>query len=105
VIVIGPALTQGGTSPNKENVKGDVMAFDVRTGKKLWVFHTIPRFGEGIRNVAERIGRVLRQRRRVGTVLGRRRSATSISRRNHRPTTATVVIAPATTSTPTRSCA
>ena len=46
VIVIGPALTQGGTSPNKENVKGDVMAFDVRTGKKLWVFHTIPRKGE-----------------------------------------------------------
>src|SRR5262245_19462200 len=46
VIVIGPALTQGGTSPNKENVKGDVMAFDVRTGKKLWTFHTIPRKGE-----------------------------------------------------------
>jgi len=46
VIVIGPALTQGGTSPNKENVKGDVLAFDVRTGKRLWVFHTIPRKGE-----------------------------------------------------------
>jgi quinoprotein glucose dehydrogenase len=46
VIVIGPALTQGGTQPNKENVKGDVMAFDVRSGKKLWTFHTIPRFGE-----------------------------------------------------------
>ena len=46
VIIVGPALTQGGTSPNKENVKGDVMAFDVRTGKKLWVFHTIPRKGE-----------------------------------------------------------
>jgi quinoprotein glucose dehydrogenase len=46
VIVIGPALTQGGTSPNKENVKGDIMAFDVRTGRKLWVFHTIPRKGE-----------------------------------------------------------
>jgi quinoprotein glucose dehydrogenase len=46
VVVIGPALTQGGTAPNKENVKGDVMAFDVLTGKKLWVFHTIPRFGE-----------------------------------------------------------
>jgi quinoprotein glucose dehydrogenase len=46
VIVIGPALTQGGTSPNKENVKGDVLAFDVRTGRKLWVFHTIPRKGE-----------------------------------------------------------
>ena len=46
IIVIGPALTQGGTAPNKENVKGDVMAFDVRTGKKIWTFHTIPRFGE-----------------------------------------------------------
>jgi quinoprotein glucose dehydrogenase len=46
VIVIGPALTQGGTQPNKENVKGDVMAFDVRSGKRLWVFHTIPRNGE-----------------------------------------------------------
>jgi quinoprotein glucose dehydrogenase len=46
VIVIGPALTQGGVNPNKENVKGDVMAFDARTGKKLWVFHTIPRKGE-----------------------------------------------------------
>ena len=46
MIIVGPALTQGGTSPNKENVKGDVMAFDVRTGKKLWVFHTIPRKGE-----------------------------------------------------------
>jgi quinoprotein glucose dehydrogenase len=46
VIVIGPALTQGGTSPNKENVKGDILAFDVRTGRKLWVFHTIPRKGE-----------------------------------------------------------
>jgi quinoprotein glucose dehydrogenase len=46
VIIVGPALTQGGTSPNKANVKGDVMAFDVRTGKKLWVFHTIPRKGE-----------------------------------------------------------
>jgi quinoprotein glucose dehydrogenase len=46
VIVIGPALTQGGTSPNKENVKGDILAFDARTGKKLWIFHTIPRKGE-----------------------------------------------------------
>lgn len=46
VIVIGPALTQGGTSPSKENVKGDVLAFDARTGKKQWVFHTIPRKGE-----------------------------------------------------------
>ena len=45
VIVVGPALTPGGRV-NKANVKGDVMAFDVRTGKKLWTFHTIPRKGE-----------------------------------------------------------
>src|SRR5688572_3798233 len=45
VIVIGPALTPGGRV-NKMNVKGDVLAFDVRTGKRLWIFHTIPRPGE-----------------------------------------------------------
>jgi quinoprotein glucose dehydrogenase len=45
VVVIGPALTPGGRV-NKANVKGDVLAFDVRTGKKLWTFHTIPRKGE-----------------------------------------------------------
>jgi quinoprotein glucose dehydrogenase len=44
VIVVGPALTPSSPTPN--NVKGDVMAFDVRTGKKLWIFHTIPRKGE-----------------------------------------------------------
>jgi quinoprotein glucose dehydrogenase len=44
VIMIGPALTP--STPSYKNVKGDVMAFDARTGKKLWVFHTIPRKGE-----------------------------------------------------------
>src|SRR5262245_59996707 len=44
-VIVGPALTPGGRV-NKTNVKGDVMAFDVRTGKKKWVFHTIPRKGE-----------------------------------------------------------
>jgi quinoprotein glucose dehydrogenase len=31
---------------NRSNIKGDVLAFDVRTGKKKWIFHTIPRKGE-----------------------------------------------------------
>ena len=44
-IVVGPALTPGSRA-NKSHVKGDVMAFDIRTGKKKWVFHTIPRKGE-----------------------------------------------------------
>ncbi len=45
VIVVGPALTPGGRV-NRSNVKGDIMAFDVRNGRKLWTFHTIPREGE-----------------------------------------------------------
>lgn len=41
-IVVGPAMGR----LNKVNAKGDVLAFDVRTGKKKWNFHTIPRSGE-----------------------------------------------------------
>jgi quinoprotein glucose dehydrogenase len=44
-VVVGPALQPGGRV-NKANVKGDVLAFDVRSGKKKWIFHTIPRKGE-----------------------------------------------------------
>jgi quinoprotein glucose dehydrogenase len=44
-VVVGPALLVG-TRVNKSNVRADVMAFDVRTGKKTWTFHTIPRKGE-----------------------------------------------------------
>ena len=42
VIVVGPAHLR----PTRVNVKGDVLAYDVRTGKKKWIFHTIPRKGE-----------------------------------------------------------
>jgi quinoprotein glucose dehydrogenase len=45
VIVVGPAMLVG-TRVNKANPKADIMAFDVRTGKKLWTFHTVPRKGE-----------------------------------------------------------
>jgi len=44
VIMVGPALTPN--TPSYKNVKGDVMGFDARTGRKLWAFHTIPRKGE-----------------------------------------------------------
>ena len=44
-VVIGPAMLVG-TRVNKANPKADVMAFDVRTGRKKWVFHTVPRKGE-----------------------------------------------------------
>ena len=46
VIVIGAAMV-GGTAPrSKENTKGHIRGFDVRTGKRLWTFHTIPQPGE-----------------------------------------------------------
>jgi quinoprotein glucose dehydrogenase len=41
LIIIGSATNQGyGSGP------GDIRAFDVRTGKLVWTFHTIPRPGE-----------------------------------------------------------
>jgi quinoprotein glucose dehydrogenase len=45
-IVVGAAHTAGDVPAIKNNVKGYVRAFDVRTGKRRWIFHTIPRKGE-----------------------------------------------------------
>jgi glucose dehydrogenase len=46
VIVVGPAHEVGMRPPSKSNLKGDVRGYDVRTGKLLWTFHTIPTQGE-----------------------------------------------------------
>ena len=46
VVVIGAAHKSGGIPTGKANVKGYVRGFDVRTGKRLWIFHTIPQPGE-----------------------------------------------------------
>ena len=46
VVIIGAAHRSGGVPRGKSNVKGYVRGFDVRTGKRLWIFHTIPRPGE-----------------------------------------------------------
>ncbi len=46
VVIIGAAHLAGGAPRSKTNVKGYVRGFDVRTGKRLWIFHTIPRPGE-----------------------------------------------------------
>ncbi len=42
VIVVGSAHDVSFRPPSKANVKGDVRGFDVKTGKLLWTFHTIP---------------------------------------------------------------
>lgn len=46
VVIIGAAFREGGSPKSYRNNKGDIRGFDVRTGKKLWTFHTIPRKGE-----------------------------------------------------------
>jgi len=46
VVIVGAAHRSGGVPKSKGNVKGYVRAFDVRTGKRLWIFHTIPKPGE-----------------------------------------------------------
>ena len=41
-IIIGAALRDGFAPASRTNVKGYVRAFDVRTGRRVWTFHTIP---------------------------------------------------------------
>jgi quinoprotein glucose dehydrogenase len=46
VVMIGAAMLEGGTPKTHNNTKGLVRGFDVRTGRRLWTFNTIPRPGE-----------------------------------------------------------
>jgi quinoprotein glucose dehydrogenase len=46
VVIVGAAHRTGANPKSKTNVKGYVRGFDVRTGKRLWIFHTIPVPGE-----------------------------------------------------------
>jgi len=46
IVVIPTSMENGRTPKSKKYPKADIMAFDVRTGKKVWTFHTIPRKGE-----------------------------------------------------------
>jgi quinoprotein glucose dehydrogenase len=46
VVVIGAAHTAGTAPKSMRNEKGFVRGYDIRTGKRLWIFHTIPSPGE-----------------------------------------------------------
>jgi quinoprotein glucose dehydrogenase len=46
IVMVGSAFLEGGTPKTHNNTKGLVRGFDVRTGKRLWTFNTIPRPGE-----------------------------------------------------------
>ena len=41
-VIVGAAHRASGSPKTRNNVKGYVRGFDVRTGKRLWIFHTIP---------------------------------------------------------------
>ena len=41
-IVVGAAHRPGGSPPSRENVKGYVRGYDLRTGERQWIFHTTP---------------------------------------------------------------
>jgi quinoprotein glucose dehydrogenase len=46
VIVVGAAFREGTAPKSFKNNKGYVRGFDVRTGNRLWTFHTVPQKGE-----------------------------------------------------------
>ncbi len=46
IVLVGAAFREGMTPKTMNNNKGYVRAFDVRTGRRLWIFHTIPKKGE-----------------------------------------------------------
>jgi quinoprotein glucose dehydrogenase len=46
IVLVGAAFETGANPKSKSNIKGAVRAFDVRTGKRLWMFKTIPEPGE-----------------------------------------------------------
>ena len=45
-IVVGVAMKEGMTVKTHNNTKGQARAYDVRTGKLIWAFNTIPKQGE-----------------------------------------------------------
>ena len=46
IVIVGAAHRTGGNPRSRRNEKGYVRGFDVRAGKRLWIFHTIPLSGE-----------------------------------------------------------
>ena len=46
VVVVGASHRPGSSPRTMKNAKGYVRGYDVRTGKRLWIFHTIPKQGE-----------------------------------------------------------
>jgi glucose dehydrogenase len=46
VLIVGNSAEQGYNQTRIENVPGDILAYDMKSGKFMWKFHVIPRPGE-----------------------------------------------------------
>ena len=46
VVIVGMSMKESMTVKTHNNAKGQVRAFDVKSGKQLWAFNTIPKPGE-----------------------------------------------------------
>ncbi|MCX6214874.1 PQQ-binding-like beta-propeller repeat protein [Spirosoma sp.] len=46
VIIMGASFPVGLAPTSKKQVRGDIMGYDVKTGKQLWIFRTIPQADE-----------------------------------------------------------
>jgi len=46
VVIVGSSAAQGLSYTRTEQLPGDILAYDARTGAHLWTFHVIPRPGE-----------------------------------------------------------
>ena len=46
VVIVGTSHENGQNQTRIENIPGDIVAYDARTGEHLWKFHVIPRPGE-----------------------------------------------------------
>jgi quinoprotein glucose dehydrogenase len=53
-VIVGAAHLPGGVPKSRQNEKGYIRGFDVRTGRRLWIFHTIPQLGEFGNNTWEK---------------------------------------------------
>src|SRR3954466_14444382 len=54
VIVVGAAHMEGSAPKSKNHEKGFIRGYDALTGKRLWIFHTIPSPGEFGNNTWEK---------------------------------------------------
>ena len=67
VVVVGAAHRPGGSPRTMNNAKGYVRGYDAKTGKRLWIFHTLPKPGEfGYDTWLDEQRGEKRQHRRVG---------------------------------------